>query len=104
MTGIIGDSRWPKYHPNTTQRSPGHTYPPKNLVCCIPNAVSQTKWTPKEWNNTTKIRNTMEWYNWKCISLFKAVSQLNVYHLFTAKNADNDDNDKNNDNNKNNGL
>ena len=28
--------------------------PPKNFVCCIPNAVSQTKWTPKEWNNTTR--------------------------------------------------
>ena len=37
--------------------------------------------------------------NGKCISLFKAVSQLNVYHFFSSKNVDNNDNDKNNDNN-----
>ena len=57
-------------------------------------------------NETTqqKQKILMEWYKWKCISLFKAVSQLNVYHFFSSKNVDNDDNDKNNDNNENNGL
>ena len=25
LTGVIGDSRWLKYHPNITQRSPGYT-------------------------------------------------------------------------------
>ena len=31
----------------------------------------------------------------ECILLFQAVSQINVYHFFTAKDANND-NDKNN--------
>ena len=25
ITGVIGDSRWPKYHPNITQSSPDYT-------------------------------------------------------------------------------
>ena len=33
-----GDLRWPQSHQVT------HT-PQKNFVCCIPNAVSQTKWS-----------------------------------------------------------
>ena len=59
-------------------------------------------WTPKEWNNTRQIN--IRWNKWKHISLFKAVSQLNVYHFFISKNVNNDDNDKNNDNNENNGI
>ena len=84
LTGVKGDSRWPKYHPNITQRSPGYTYPPKILCAAFqmqyhkPNGL----WTPKEWNNTLRILD--DWLNeWKHISLFKAVSQLNVYHFYS---------------------
>ena len=34
-TGVIGDSRWPKYHPNTTQRLPHYTNPPKILCAAF---------------------------------------------------------------------
>ena len=56
VTGVIGDSGWPKHHLKIARLH----IPPKNFVCCIPNAVSQTKWTPKEWNNTRRILND-EW-------------------------------------------
>ena len=60
VTGVIGDSRWPKYHPNITQSLPGYTYPPTILCAAFqmqyhkPNGL----WTPKEWNNTN---NYIEW-------------------------------------------
>ena len=62
VTSVIGDSRWPKYHPNITQILPGYTYPPKILCAAFqmqyhkPNGL----WTPKEWNNTRQI---IEWLN-----------------------------------------
>ena len=95
VPGVIGDSRWPKYHPKIA----GLHIPPKNFVCCIPNAVSQTKRSvdPRgmKQHNTSILdeinENTLRW--------IKAVSQLNVYH-FSQQNENNDDNDKNNENNE----
>ena len=73
ITSVIGDSRWPNHHLNITQLLPGYTYPPKNFVCCIPNAVSQTKRPvdPKEMKQH-KI-NYIRWNEWKHILLHKAV-------------------------------
>ena len=96
VPSVIGDSRWPKYDTNIA----GLHIPPKNVVCCIPNAVSQTKQSvdPKGMKqHNTNILNEMNEINENTLCCIKAVSQLNVYH-FSQQNENNDDNDKNNDN------
>ena len=102
---VIGDLRWPKYHPNTTQMLPGYTYPPPKILCAAfqmqyhkPNGL----WTPEEWNNTRQIILNGG-LNDNTLCCIKAVSQLNVYHSL-QQNVNNDDNEKNNDNNENNGI
>ena len=91
----------PKYHPNIAGL---HIPPPKNFVCCIPNAVSQTKLSVDP--RGMKQHKTIildDWWNENTLHCIKAVSQLNVYH-FLQQNENNNDNDKNNDNNENNGI
>ena len=82
---------------NTTQRSPGHTYPSK--ILCAAFQMQYHKLSVPQRNGTTQQIILWNDVDEKYISLFKAVSQLNVYHFFSSKNADIDDNDKNNDNN-----
>ena len=83
ITGVIGDSRWPKYHPNTTQRSPGYTYPPKILCAAFQMQYHKpnSSWTPEEWNNTRQIilndtnENTShclkQCHNWICTTFLQ---------------------------------
>ena len=68
--------RSPTDHPKTA----GSHIPPKNFVCCIPSAVSQTSVNPKGMKQHNKCD-----MNEKCTSLFQAVSQLNVYHSLQQK-------------------
>ena len=77
MTSVIGDSRWPKYHPNTTQISLGHTYPPK--ILCAAFQMQYHKPSEPQRNETTQDKlilddelhdNTFhcskQCHNWMC--------------------------------------
>ena len=57
QTGVIGDLRWPKDHPQTTLKLLGHTYPPKGLF-----AASQMQYhkpSEPQRNETTQINYEM---------------------------------------------
>ena len=86
-------------------RITGLHIPPNNFVCCIPNAVSQTKWSVDPRGIKQHNTNILEWMRWMKthFTASRAVSQLNVYH-FSQQNENNDDNDKNNENNGNNRI
>ena len=81
-----------------------HT-PPQKKFCVLHSKCSITGPSETQRNETTQdkliLNNVIIWWH---ISLFKAVSQLNMYHFFNSKNVNNDNNDKNNDNTENNGL
>ena len=79
--------------------------PPKNFVCCIPNAVSQTK-QPVNPKGMKQHNQTYWWilvagfrilsvnhYEYEMndhILLLQAVSQINVYHFYSKNVNDNE--------------
>ena len=52
VSGVTGDSRWPKDHPQITLELPGHTYPPKNL--CAAFQMQYHKPSEPQRNETTQ--------------------------------------------------
>ena len=76
--------RSPTDHPKMTRSH----IPPKNFVCCIPNAVSQTSVNPKGMKQHRNMYNMNEMH-------FAVQSSVTIkcVPLFTAKDANND-NDK----------
>ena len=92
VSGVTGDSRWPKDHPQITLKLPGHTYPPPKFCvlhskCSITNQVN-----PKGMKQHNKIlwndvnENAFHWvkqcHNWMCTT------------FSIVKTANNDNNDK----------
>ena len=92
VPSVIGDSRWPKYHPKIT----GSHIPPKNFVCCIPNAVSQTKQSVDPKGMKQHKTNILDEVNeWKHISLQQS-SVINKYVPLLQQNENNDNDNENN--------
>ena len=83
ITGVIGDSRWPKYH-WISPKDHQVTHTPQIFVCCIPNAVSQTK-RPVDSKGMKQHNNNIEWNKWNHISLEQSSVITKYVPLFAAK-------------------
>ena len=79
--GLLVILRSPTDHPKTARSH----IPPKNFVCCIPNAVSQTSVNPKGMKQHNKKKINIEWLNGNTFWTVNHKRALNTYHFSKYK-------------------
>ena len=85
QTGVTGDSRWPKDHPQITLKLPGHTYPPK--ILCAAFQMQYHKLSEPQRNETTQQEKLIlnDWINGNTFWTINHKRALNAYHLSKYK-------------------